>query len=135
MSDLDHLSLSVRDAERSKAFYVAALAPLGITLIMEGRSGLGFGRSFPHFWVRQGVGTFQAAQQFEHLTPVHVAFTARSREEVTAFHDAALKAGGRPFGAPALRPEYHPNYFGAFVLDPDGHNIEAVFHAPVPSTP
>jgi catechol 2,3-dioxygenase-like lactoylglutathione lyase family enzyme len=132
MSDLDHVSLSVTDSERSKAFYVAALAPLGMRLIMEGRSGLGFGRSFPHFWVRQGVGTFQSAALLERITPVHVAFTARSRAEVSAFYDAALKAGGREFGAAALRPEYHPNYFGAFVLDPDGHNIEAVFHAREP---
>jgi catechol 2,3-dioxygenase-like lactoylglutathione lyase family enzyme len=129
MSDLDHVSLSVSDAERSKAFYVAALAPLGIKLIMEGRSGLGFGRAFPHFWVRAGVGTFQSAEHLQRITPVHLAFTARSREEVVAFYEAALRAGGRDFGPPALRPEYHARYFGAFVLDPDGHNIEAVLHS------
>jgi catechol 2,3-dioxygenase-like lactoylglutathione lyase family enzyme len=128
MSDIDHISLNVTDYERSKSFYQRALEPLGIKLIMEGGSGAGFGRSFPHFWIRQGVGTFQKAEHVQPITPAHVCFSAKSRAEIEAFHAAALRAGGRDFGAPGLRPQYHPGYFGAFVLDPDGHNIEAVIH-------
>jgi catechol 2,3-dioxygenase-like lactoylglutathione lyase family enzyme len=128
VSDIDHLSLSVRDYERSKAFYVAALEPLGLSLMMERPSGAGFGRAFPHFWIRAGVGTFQREVHLQQITPVHVCFRAVSREAVEAFHRAALAAGGVDFGPPGLRPHYHPGYYGAFVLDPDGHNIEAVVH-------
>lgn len=128
MSDLDHISLNVSDYERSKAFYKTALEPLGIKLIMEGTSGAGFGRAFPHFWIRQGVGTFQKPADVTPITPVHVAFKASSRAEVDAFHKAAVAAGARDFGPPGLRPQYHPGYYGAFVIDPDGHNIEAVVH-------
>lgn len=128
MSDLDHISLNVTDFERSKDFYRKALAPLGIKLIMEGVSGAGFGRTRPQFWLRQGVGTFQTAEHLHPITPVHVSFTAGSREEIVRFHQAAIAAGGKDFGKPGKRPEYHPGYFGAFVLDPDGHNVEAVIH-------
>lgn len=128
MSDLDHVSLNVSNYERSKAFYQAALEPLGIKLIMEGQSGAGFGRSFPHFWIRQGVGTFQKSADIEPITPVHVAFKAHSGGAVDAFYRAALAAGARDFGPPGPRPQYHPGYYGAFVIDPDGHNIEAVIH-------
>lgn len=128
MSDLDHISLNVTDYERSKTFYQAALKPLGIKLIMEGVSGAGFGRARPHFWIRQGVGTFQKPQDITPITPVHVAFKAESREAVESFHKAAIAAGGRDFGTPGIRPQYHPGYYGAFVIDPDGHNIEAVVH-------
>jgi catechol 2,3-dioxygenase-like lactoylglutathione lyase family enzyme len=128
MSDIDHISLSVSDYERSKAFYQAALSALGIELVMERPSGAGFGRGFPHFWIRAGVGTFQRPEQLGVITPVHVCFRAGSRDQVAAFHAAALAAGGRDFGPPGLRPHYHPGYFGAFVLDPDGHNVEAVVH-------
>jgi catechol 2,3-dioxygenase-like lactoylglutathione lyase family enzyme len=129
MSVLDHIALNVTDYEASKAFYQQALAPLGIRLIMEGVSGAGFGRQMPQFWVRQFVGSFQTPEQLRPITPVHVSFAARSREEVIAFHVAALAAGGRDFGQPGPRPAYHPGYFGAFVLDPDGHDIEAVIHS------
>lgn len=127
---LDHVGFAVADAERSRVFYEAALAPLGIGLIMSvspeqtesGGTAFGFGSDGkPYFWFgdneRVGEGT-------------HIAFAANSRAEVDAFYKAALAAGGRDNGAPGLRPLYHPNYYGAFVLDPDGLNIEAVSHRP-----
>lgn len=125
---IDHIGFAVSDLAASRAFYAPALQSLGITLLMEvteemtGGHGahLGFGRdNKPFFWIGTGK---QVA------TSVHVAFAARDRAAVDAFHAAALKAGGRDNGAPGLRPEYHPGYYGAFVLDPDGNNIEAVFH-------
>jgi catechol 2,3-dioxygenase-like lactoylglutathione lyase family enzyme len=132
MSILDHLTVNVRDYARSKAFYAQALAPLGITLAMEYGEACGFGRGpKPDLWISARPASFQTAEQMATITPVHLAFAARSRDEVDAFHRAALAAGGRDFGAPGPRPQYHPNYYGAFILDPDGHNIEAVYHAPV----
>jgi catechol 2,3-dioxygenase-like lactoylglutathione lyase family enzyme len=129
MPCLDHIGINATDYERSKAFYGKALAPLGITLAMEYGKAAGFGRDRkPEFWIGQGQTSFQKPEQLAHITPVHVAFTARSRAEVDAFHAAALAAGGRDNGKPGLRPEYHPGYYGAFVLDPDGHNVEAVTH-------
>jgi predicted lactoylglutathione lyase len=93
-----------------------------------GKAG-GFGRDHkPDFWVGEGATRFQSPEQLDPITPVHVSFVARSRAEVDAFHAAALAAGARDNGGPGLRPEYHANYYGAFVLDPDGHNIEAVIH-------
>ncbi|MBI1416090.1 MAG: VOC family protein [Limimaricola sp.] len=125
---IDHTGLSVSDFDAAKTFYDGALAPLGIrhtvTLPAEITGGVkvgGWGREGPAFWLHEG-----AAQ----TPPVHVAFTAGSRAEVAAFHAAGLKAGGRDNGAPGLRPHYHPNYYGAFLLDPDGNNIEAVCHLP-----
>jgi catechol 2,3-dioxygenase-like lactoylglutathione lyase family enzyme len=127
---LDHITLVVSDYARAKAFYEKALAPLGMGLVMEWGKAGGFGRSGkPDFWIGEGPTTFQKPEHLTTITPTHVAFTARSRAEVDAFHAAALSAGGRDFGGPGVRPEYHPNYYGAFVLDPDGHNIEAVIHA------
>ena len=127
---LDHVGFAVADAERSKRFYEQALAPLGIKLIMSvtpeqtesGGTAHGFGSDgTPYFWVgdneRVGEGT-------------HVAFEAASRADVDAFYRAALDAGGRDNGAPGIRLRYHPNYYGAFVYDPDGINIEAVCHRP-----
>jgi catechol 2,3-dioxygenase-like lactoylglutathione lyase family enzyme len=119
---LDHVSLPVSDLERSKRFYEEALSALGYRLIMEHHiSGVGFGQSAkPDFWIRQGeVGA-----------AVHVAFASEDRATVDAFHEAAMAAGGRDNGGPGLRPEYHPSYYGAFVFDPDGNNIEAVCHGP-----
>jgi catechol 2,3-dioxygenase-like lactoylglutathione lyase family enzyme len=98
---------------------------------MEFGQACGFGREQkPDFWIGKGPTSFQRPEHLALITPVHVAFHARSREEVRAFHAAALAAGGTDFGAPGLRPEYHPGYYGAFVLDPDGHNMEAVCHEP-----
>ena len=123
---IDHVGFAVADAQRSRLFYEAALAPLGIGVLRTatpeqteaGRTAHGFGRDGnPFFWVgdkeRVGEGT-------------HVAFAVDARAKVDAFHAAALAAGGRDNGAPGLRAHYSPNYYAAFVLDPDGHNIEAV---------
>lgn len=119
---IDHLGLGVSDYERSKRFYSAALAPLGIELVKEVAGWAGFGAGGkPEFWF--GAGERPAAS-------THVAFAAANREQVRQFHRAALAAGGRDNGAPGIRAIYHPNYYGAFVLDPDGHNVEAVCHRP-----
>jgi len=127
---LDHVGFAVADIEKSRPFYEAALAPLGITLLMAvpgdkteaGGAALGFGSGGkPYFWIgdheRVGEGT-------------HVAFAAKTRAEVDAFYAAAVAAGGTDNGPPGIRAHYHPNYYGAFVLDPDGSNIEAVCHKP-----
>jgi catechol 2,3-dioxygenase-like lactoylglutathione lyase family enzyme len=132
---VDHISIRVVDYDRSKAFYQAALAPLGYALAMENTSGAGFRRGLiPDFWIKQGTPISTA----ERVGPrevarcggaaIHIAFAAEDRGEVDAFHRAALAAGGEDNGAPCLRPEYHSNYYGAFVLDPDGYNVEAVCH-------
>ena len=117
---LDHIGLRVSAYAKSKRFFESALAPLGYEVIMEfGGSTAGLGAAGkPDFWISQG----------EAGGPVHVAFASPDRATVDAFHEAALAAGGSDNGAPGLRPEYHPNYYGAFVLDPDGNNIEAVCH-------
>jgi len=124
---IDHSAMKVSDPAKSRRFYEAALAPLGYRVLMEvpteftgGQVVLGYGvPPKPDFWVAQGTPE----------TPrVHVAFRAGSKAEVDAFHRAALAAGGRDNGAPGPRPHYHDKYYGGFVLDPDGHNIEAVFH-------
>lgn len=126
----DHVGFSTPDVERARRFYEKALAPLGIRCLYEvtpemtgdGSTHLGFGKERPQFWVSTGPL----------LRPgIHIAFAAESRELVDAFHAAAIAAGGRDNGAPGLRPQYHPDYYGGFVLDPDGHNIEAVCHRPV----
>lgn len=129
MSILDHVSLNVRDYAKSKVFYTQALAPLGITCMMEfGKAG-GFGKDGkPELWIGEGNTTFQTPEQVANITPIHVALTAKSRDEVDAFYKAALEAGAKDFGAPGIRAHYHPGYYGAFVLDLDGHDIEAVFH-------
>jgi catechol 2,3-dioxygenase-like lactoylglutathione lyase family enzyme len=129
MPVLDHITLVVSDYARSVAFYKRALAPLGIEPIMEFGQACGFGRDKnPQFWIGTGPTSFQRPEQLQIITPTHVAFVARSRAEVAAFHEAALAAGGKDFGAPGVRAHYHPKYYGAFVLDPDGHDIEAVIH-------
>ncbi|HEY6671423.1 MAG TPA: VOC family protein [Solirubrobacterales bacterium] len=121
---LDHLGLDVADYETSKAFYQRALAPLGIELIMEpvpGVGGFGDGGK-PYFWIGRRGRPAQAG--------VHVAFAAESREQVDAFHAAALEAGATDNGGPGKREMYHPDYYGAYVLDPDANNVEAVCHRP-----
>ncbi len=126
---IDHSGVNVSNFDRSKKFYLEALAPLGYILMIElplevtggkGAAGLGVPPK-PDFWIGGGE-----PQQ----PPVHIAFVASDRAQVDAFYQAAIKAGGRDNGPPGLRPHYHPNYYGAFVLDPDGHNIEAVCHEP-----
>ncbi len=128
MPVIDHVTLTVGDYARSKAFYEKALAPLGIKCLMEFGQAAGFGRDRPEFWLGSGPTSFQRSEHLRLITPAHVAFTAATRGEVEAFHVAALAAGGKDFGAPGVRAHYHPKYYGAFVLDPDGHDIEAVFH-------
>jgi catechol 2,3-dioxygenase-like lactoylglutathione lyase family enzyme len=126
---IDHTGVSVSDFLASKAFYTHALAPIGYQLLMELPAAVtgshdvaGFGElPKPDFWIGSGA---------PNVPPVHIAFRVASRTTVDAFYSAALAAGGRDNGPPGLRPHYHPNYYGAFVLDPDGHNIEAVCHAP-----
>jgi len=125
---IDHIGFPVSDYARSKAFYEKALAPLGYAVIMEfaettsGSPAVGFGRDGkPDFWIG-GEGGLQGV--------LHVAIAADNRAMVDAFYRTALAAGGKDNGAPGLRPHYHPNYYGAFVLDPDGHNVEAVCHRP-----
>jgi catechol 2,3-dioxygenase-like lactoylglutathione lyase family enzyme len=126
---LDHIGFPVADFARSKAFYERALAPLGYGLVKEvsaaetgGGSQAGFGPTGrPQFWI--GTGQPVAGQ-------VHIAFVSKDRAAVRAFYEAALKAGGKDNGPPGLRPHYHLNYYGAFILDPDGLNIEAVCHLP-----
>jgi catechol 2,3-dioxygenase-like lactoylglutathione lyase family enzyme len=125
---LDHVGIGISDFARAKAFYDEALAPLGIAVVMEvtaeqtgDHPAAGYGsQGKPYFWF--GVG--------EDTARTHIAFTAKDRASVDAFYKAAMAAGGKDNGAPGLRPHYHAGYYGAFVLDPDGHNIEAVCHLP-----
>ena len=106
----DHIGFRVRDVEASRKFYLAALAPLGVGVAMEHGAGVGLGRGGkPQLWLSQGEPP---------ASPLHIAFAARNRAEVDAFHAAALAAGGKDNGAPGLRPHYHPNYYGAFAIDP-----------------
>jgi catechol 2,3-dioxygenase-like lactoylglutathione lyase family enzyme len=128
MAIIDHITLVVSDYARSKAFYEKALAPLGIKPLMDFGQACGFGREKPEFWLGTGPASFQTPEHLRSITPTHVAFLARDRAEVDAFHGAALAAGGKDYGAPGVRAHYHPDYYGAFILDPDGHDIEAVFH-------
>ena len=128
---IDHVGFPVSDYAKSKAFYEKALAPLGYSMIMEvgadhtesGAAACGFGKdNKPDFWIG-GEGGLKGV--------IHVAIVVESRAIVNAFYKAALAAGGKDNGAPGIRAHYHPNYYSAFVLDPDGHNIEAVCHKPV----
>jgi catechol 2,3-dioxygenase-like lactoylglutathione lyase family enzyme len=118
---IDHLTIRVADLERSRAFYVAALAPLGVRVLEVAERGeVVFGPS--------EAEDFAIARDDRPSGPLHLAFLAASRAEVDDFHAAALAAGGVDNGAPGPRPHYHPGYYGAYVLDPDGNNVEAVFH-------
>lgn len=125
---LDHVSLGVSDLRRSRRFYDAALRPLGLVRIVdfEGR-GSDYGDAPGSLGVEFTITTEPDVRP---STGVHVCFRGRDRDAVRAFHEAALANGGCDDGAPGLRPQYHANYYGAFVLDPDGHRIEAVCHAP-----
>lgn len=121
---IDHITLAVRDFPKARAFFAKALGPLGYEVLMEfeGHAGLG-AKKKPDLWL--------AGEDPEHqVVPMHVAFQAPDRKAVDAFHAAALAAGGKDNGKPGLRADYHPTYYAAFVLDADGHNIEAVCHRP-----
>ncbi|MCB1004429.1 MAG: VOC family protein [Acidimicrobiales bacterium] len=120
---LDHLGIHCRDVAASAAFYDAVLAPLGAGRMMDFGELIGFGAGKPDFWLSPllgGEGVFEA----------HIAFTAPDRPTVDAFFAAAVAAGAEVLHEPRVWPEYHPNYYGAFVRDPDGHNVEAVCHSP-----
>lgn len=119
---IDHIGLQVKDFAKSKAFYEKALAPLGYKVIKAYPVAAGFGDHKPEFW----IGGPQSGMRDG--GPIHVAFIAKDRKTVDAFHQAAILAGGKDNGKPGLRAIYHPEYYGAFVLDPDGNNIEAVTH-------
>lgn len=148
---LDHIGIAIADIRRSEAFYAAALAPLGITKLFEygpdktdsGGTAIGFGKDMmPFFWIGDKGDSGAVVPRTSTAMPgghgdlitvgegTHVAFTAPDRATVDAFYEAAIGAGGKDNGGPGLRPIYHPNYYGAFVLDPDGINIEAVCHRP-----
>jgi catechol 2,3-dioxygenase-like lactoylglutathione lyase family enzyme len=124
---IDHTGVIVSNYEKSRAFYEAALAPLGFVKVLEFPAAVtghadvaGFGEApKAEFWISRGT---------PNQPPIHIAFRVASRAVVEAFYRAAIEAGGRDNGAPGIRAHYHPNYYGAFVLDPDGHNIEAVCH-------
>jgi catechol 2,3-dioxygenase-like lactoylglutathione lyase family enzyme len=126
---IDHTGVSASDFDKSKAFYTKALAAIGYALLMEFPASVtghtdvaGLGEPpKPDFWIYKGV---------PNNPPVHVAFRVSSRAMVDAFYKAAMAAGGRDNGAPGVRPHYHEHYYGAFVLDPDGNNVEAVCHSP-----
>ena len=134
---IDHIGVAASDLKAAKVFYDAALAPLGLAVVMSvtaeqtgGSAHLGYGATAkrpelqvgkPNFWISEGARPTGA---------MHVAFLAADRAQVDAFHAAALAAGGTDNGPPGVRPHYHPNYYAAFVLDPDGRNVEAVCHAP-----
>ena len=124
---LDHITFGVADFECATGFYDRAFAPLGVKRLFDvppehsgGVRATGYGDSRPWFWI---------AEQDATKGKLHIALQAKTRAEVDAFYAAAIAAGGRDNGAPGLRPHYHPNYYGAFVLDPEGHNIEAVCHS------
>ena len=122
---LDHLSIQCADVAAAAAFYDAVLAPLGGRRVMEFGTVVGYGSEFPDFWLgpREHADAVAGA-------PPHIAFTAPTRDAVDAFHRAALAAGAEELHPPRVWPEYHEHYYGAFVRDPDGNNVEAVCHAP-----
>lgn len=118
---IDHIGINVSDYERSKAFYQTVLEPLGYTLLMEIEGWAGFGDKAPRFWLSKAEPV---------TTGMHFAFKSENRAKVNAFYSAAMAAGAIDNGPPGIREIYHPDYYGAFVLDPDGNNIEAVCHFP-----
>ena len=121
----DHVKFGVTDYPASKAFFLKALEPLGVVVVSEGAPTYGVELCPPES--NASLCLYQTGEKPAHL---HLAFTAKNRQQVEAFYRAALEAGGKDNGAPGLRPHYHANYYGAFVIGPDGHNIEAVCHKP-----
>ncbi|CCE00228.1 VOC family protein [Bradyrhizobium sp. STM 3809] len=119
---IDHISVGVSDLARSTRFYELALAPLGLTRLIERPANVGFGKAYPEFWINLRAGMARVPAD----TGSHLCFRARSTAEVDAFHAAAVEAGGVSDGAPGLRPHDRVRYYAAFVLDPDGNRIEAV---------
>ena len=120
---IDHISIQVSDVATSATFYDAVLAPLGAKRLMDLGGVIGYGRTQPRFWLGP-ITTEGTARE------IHIAFAANDRTSVDAFHTAALEAGAESLHEPRVHPEYHPTYYGAFVRDPDGNNVEAVCHTP-----
>ncbi len=118
---INHVSIGARDVARSKRFYDAALTPLGYKCLSEGSGSLGYGNDAVALW----IGTSERPVPPNDKSGLHLCFTAPTRNSVKAFHEAALRAGGRDNGAPGLRADYGPDYYAAFVVDPDGYRIEA----------
>ncbi len=135
---LDHIGIKVRDFARATEFYLKALAPLGYGIVMQvsaeemedGGGAVGFGAPGAPGDFQSGKPSFWISGDEQPSGPMHVAFVGPSRASIDAFYRAALAAGGRDNGPPGLRPHYHANYYAAFVLDPDGNNVEAVSHVP-----
>jgi catechol 2,3-dioxygenase-like lactoylglutathione lyase family enzyme len=125
---LDHLSIQCADLESSAQFYDTVLAPLGGRRVMDFGEVIGYGTDFPDFW----LGAQETGEGFRES---HIAFRAPTREAVLAFFDAAVASGAEVLHQPRVRPEYHESYFGAFVRDPDGNNVEAVCHVPEGDAP
>lgn len=121
---LDHVVFGVSDYAAARSFFVKALEPLGMVIVSEGPLGIELCRP------NESSSVCIRLQPESRPAHLHLAFQAQSREQVEAFHRAALAAGGKDNGAPGLRPQYHPNYYAAFVIGPDGHNVEAVCHRP-----
>ena len=122
MTVFDHIGIGVSNLEASRAFFLQALAPLGVGVVMDVSDAVGLGRGQkPSFWL--GATDHRPV-------PIHIAFSAETRTQVDAFYRSAIAAGGKDNGPPGLRPHYHPNYYAAFVIGPDGHNVEAVCHRP-----
>jgi catechol 2,3-dioxygenase-like lactoylglutathione lyase family enzyme len=119
---IDHVSVGVRDLERAARFYEMTLAPLGLSRLVKRPATVGFGKSYPEFWINLRAGTAPVGPE----SGVHVCLRSKSAGEVDAFHAAALTAGGRSDGAPGLRSHDRLRYYAAFVIDPDGNRIEAV---------
>ena len=118
----DHIGIGFTNLKASKEFFLKALSPLGVSVVMEAADAVGLGRDQkPSFWL--SASSVQSG-------PLHLAFTAETRSQVDDFYRRAVAAGGKDNGPPGLRPQYHPNYYGAFVIGPDGHNVEAVCHRP-----
>lgn len=122
----DHISIGVRDIQRSAAFYDAALKPLGYKRQYEGEYGIAYGAKYPQFWIDQTERPVPADPK----SCLHLCFRAESRGAVDAFHAMALEHGGSDNGAPGLRPQYTPTYYAGFIFDPDGYRIEAVCYSP-----
>ena len=118
---IDHIGLAVDDFAKSRDFYSQALAPLGLELVLEGEGWAMLGKD--------GKGAFWFGIYGQVPTSIHIAFAAATRAQVDAFYSAALAAGATDNGAPGIRAQYHPNYYGGFVIDPNGHNLEAVCHS------
>ena len=119
---IDHISVGVNDLERASRFYEATLAPLGLSRLVARPATIGFGKTYPEFWINLRAGMMQVAPE----SGTHICLRAKSTADVDAFHAAAMTSGGHSDGAPGLRPHDRVKYYAAFVIDPDGNRIEAV---------